>query len=63
MLLCLPFTDGTLKVHFGMVCLARPPLSTAVRLLCLQHVTEILCVYILTCEVSFSVRYNEDSCL
>ena len=56
MLLCLPFTDGALKGHFGKVHLSRPPLSTVVKLLCLQHVTEIACEDILECEVSFSVR-------
>ena len=59
MLLCLPFTDGALKGHFGKVCLIGPPLSTVVKLLCLQHVTEIKCEYIQGCEVSFSVRWND----
>ena len=63
MLFCLPFTDGSLKGHFGKVHLALPPLSTAVKLLCLQHVTEIECDGIQECEVSFSVRWNDDSCL
>ena len=63
MLLCLPFTDGTLKGRFGMVCLECPPLSTVVKLLCLQHVTEIECMNIQGCEVSFSVRWNDDSYL
>ena len=63
MLLCLPFTDGALKGHFGMVHLYAPPLSTIVKLLCLQHVTEIKCVNIQSCEVSFSVRWNDDSYL
>ena len=57
-LLCLPFTDGALKGHFGTVDLEWPPLSTVVKLLCLQHVTEIECVNI-ECEVSFSVRWND----
>ena len=60
MLLCLPFTDGVLKGHFGKVYLSCPPLSTAVKLVCLQHVTEILCDSIQGCEVSFSVRWNND---
>ena len=63
MLLCLPFTDGTLKGHFGMVYLVRPPLSVAVKLLCLQHVREVACKMIQGCEVSISVRCNDDSCL
>ena len=63
MLLCLPFTDGALKGHFGKVYLEYPPLSTVVKLLCLQHVTEIECKFIQECEVSFSVRWNDDSCL
>ena len=63
MLLCLPFTDGALKGHFDMVQLVWPPLSTVVKLLCLQHVTEIECENIQGCEVSFSVRWNDDSCL
>ena len=62
MILCLPFIVGTLKGHFGKVHLENPPLSTVVKLLCLQHVTEIECV-IHECEVSFSVRWNDDSCL
>ena len=63
MLLCLPFTDGPLKGHFGKVRLIGPSLSTVVKLLCLQHVTEIVCDAILECEVSFSVRWNDDSYL
>ena len=63
MLLCLPFTGGVLKGHFGKVYLQSPPLSTVVKLLCLQHVTEILCEDIPGCEVSFSVGCNDDSCL
>ena len=63
MLLCLPFTDGALKGHFGEVCLMDPPLSVAVKLLCLQHVREVACEEIQGCEVSISVRYNDDSCL
>ena len=63
MLLCLLFTDGALKGHFGKVHLSGPPLSTVVKLLCLQHVTEIDCTTILECEVSFSVRWNDDSYL
>ena len=59
MLLCLPFTDGALKGLFGKVHLSAPPLSTVVKLLCLQHVTEIKCVVIRRCEVSFSVRWND----
>ena len=56
MLLCLPFTDGTLKGHFGKVHLEDPPLSVAVKLLCLQHVREVECWEILGFEVSVSVR-------
>ena len=63
MLLCLPFTDGALKGHFGKVCLEDSPLSVAVKLLCLQHVREVECEYIQGCEVSISVRCNDDSCL
>ena len=63
MLLCLPFTDGTLKGHFGKVRLEYPPLSVAVKLLCLQHVREVEPKYIQGCEVSISVRRNDDSCL
>ena len=63
MLLCLPFTDGTLKGHFGKVYLWYPPLSVAVKLLCLQHVREVECEGIQRCEVSISVRCNDDSCL
>ena len=63
MLLCLPFTDDTLKGHFGKVYLKFPPLSVAVKLLCLQHVREVECVRIQGCEVSISVRCNDDSCL
>ena len=56
MLLFVPITDGALKGHFGKVCLFIPPLSTVVKLLCLQHVTEIECEAIQGCEVSISVR-------
>ena len=63
MLLCLPFTDGALKGHFAKVHLEYPPLSTVVKLLCLQHVTEIVCTTIQGCEVCFSVRYSNGSCL
>ena len=63
MLLCLPFTDGALKGHFGKVYLLGPPLSVAVKLLCLQHVREVECEVIQECEVSISVRCNDDSCL
>ena len=63
MLLCLPFTDGALKDHFGKVLLRHPPLSVAVKLLCLQHVREVACKEIQGCEVSISVRRNDDSCL
>ena len=63
MLLCLPFTDGALKGHFGMVSMECPPLSVAVKLLCLQHVREVLCYAIQGCGVSISVRCNDDSCL
>ena len=52
MLLCLPFTDGTLKGHFGKVHLDHPPLSVAVKLLCLQHVQEVEVKHISDCEVS-----------
>ena len=63
MLLCLPFTDGTLKGHFGKVQLLGPPLSVAVKLLCLQYVREVMCVMIQGSEVNISVRCNDDSCL
>ena len=59
MLLCLPSTEGALKGHFGKVRLVGLPLSTVVKLLCLQHVTEIECVGIQEYEVSFSVRWND----
>ena len=62
MLLCLPFTDGALKGHFGKVYLVNPPLSAAVKLLYLQHVREVVCENIQECEVSISVRCNNDSC-
>ena len=58
MLLCLPFTDDTLKGHFDEVDLQGPPLSVAVKLLCLQHVREVGCREIQGCEVSVSVRRN-----
>ena len=60
MLLCLPITDSAFKGHFGNVYLTGPPLSTVVKLLCLQHVTEIMCQFILGWEVSISVRCNDD---
>ena len=63
MLFCLPFTDGALKGHFSKVHLVWPPLSVAVKLLCLQHVREVECRKIQKCEVSISVRCNDDSCL
>ena len=63
MLLCLPFTDVALKGHFGKVELIGPPLSVAVKLLCLQHVREVKCQYIQECEVSISVRCVDDSSL
>ena len=63
MLLCLPFTDGALRGYFGKVFLQSPPLSVAVKLLCLQHVREVECDEIQGCEVSISVRCNDDSCL
>ena len=63
MLLCLPFTDVALKGHFGKVRLSGPPLIVAVKLLCLQHVREVECEEIKGCEVSISVRCNDDSCL
>ena len=63
MLLCLPFTDGALKGHFNQVYLEHPPLSVAVKLLCLQHVPEVWCWEIQDCKVSISVRCNDDSCL
>ena len=62
-MLCLPFTDGALKGHFGKVELVNPPLSVAVKLLCLQHVQEVVCQYIQGCEVSISVRCIDDSSL
>ena len=55
-MLCLLFTDDTLKGHFGMVRLVFPPLSVAVKLLCLQHVQDVECEEIQGCEVSVSVR-------
>ena len=55
-MLCLPFTDDTLKGHFDKVDLKCPPLSVAVKLLCLQHVREVECWEIQGCEVSISVR-------
>ena len=61
MLLYLPFTDGALKGHFGKVHLGIPPLSVAVKVLCLQHVREVECWRIQGCEVSISVRCNDDS--
>ena len=63
MLLCLPFTDGALKGHFGKVQLEFSPLSVAVKLLCLQHVRQVECQYIQGCEVSISVRCIDDSSL
>ena len=63
MLLCLPFTDGALKGHFGKVHLFSPPLSVVVKLLCLQHVREVECQFIRGCEVSISVGCIDDSCL
>ena len=54
MFLCLPFTDGTLKEYFGKVDLEFPPLSTVVKLLRLQNVTEIVCDRMQGCKVSFS---------
>ena len=61
MLLYLPFTDGALKGHFGKVELWEPPLSVAVKVLCLQHVREVKFRAIQGCEVSISVRCNNDS--
>ena len=63
MFLCLPFTDGGLKGHFGKVYLVDPPPSIAVKLLCLQHVREVECFRVQECEVSIGVRCNDDSCL
>ena len=51
-LLCLPFIDSTMKGHFGKVKLDYPPLSVAVKLLCLQHVREVECVVIQRYTVS-----------
>ena len=62
-MLCLPLTDGALKSHFGKVKLFKPPLSVAVKVLCLEHVWEVVCEAIQGCEVSISVRCNDDSCL
>ena len=59
MLLCLPFTDGALKGHFGKVYLVWPPLIVVVKLLCLQHVREVVCENLWDCEVSSSVRCND----
>ena len=61
MLLYLPFTDGALKGHFGKVLLQKPPVSVAVKVLYLQHVREVECQFIQGCEVSISVRCNDDS--
>ena len=61
MLLYLPFTDGALKGHFDKVELLRPPVIVAVKVLCLQHVREVKCQAIKGCEVSISVRCNDDS--
>ena len=61
MLLCLPFTDGALKGHFGKVELEKPPFSVAVKVLCLQHVREVEYWRIQGCAVSISVRCNDDS--
>ena len=55
MLLHLPITDGAFKGHFGKVYLEYPPLSTVVKLLCLQRVTEIECQRIKECEVSTTI--------
>ena len=63
MLLCLPFTDGALKDHFGKVHLRFPPLSVVMKLLCFQHVREVQCEQIQGCEVSIDVRCSDDSCL
>ena len=63
MLFCLPFTDGALKGHFGEVMLDAPPLSVAVKLLCLQHVREVHCQSMRGCEVSISLRCIDDSSL
>ena len=63
MLLCLPFTDGATKDHFGKVLLGGSPLSVAAQLLCLQHVREVECWEVQGCEVSISVSCNDDSCL
>ena len=63
MLLCLPFTDGVFKGHFGKVCLVQPPLSTVVKLLCLQHVTVFECGEMQSCKVIVSVKCNDDSCM
>ena len=63
MLLCLPFTDGALKGHFDMVYLEDPPLSVAVKLLCLQHVCKAECRGIQGCEVSIGMKCEDDSCL
>ena len=56
MLLLLPFTGGALKGHFGKVYLECPPLSVAVKVLCLQHVREVECVAMQECEVSISIH-------
>ena len=61
--LCVHFTDDALKGHFGKVYLERPPLSVAVKVLCLQHVREVECDEIRETDVSISVRCNNDSCL
>ena len=58
--LCLLFTDGALKGHFGTVELRQPPLSVAVKVLCLQHVQEVDCKGIQGCMVSINVKCNDD---
>lgn len=54
-LLCLPFIDSTMKGHFGKVKLEYPPLSVAVKLLCLQHAREVECVVIQRYTVSICI--------
>ena len=54
-MLCLPFTDGALKGHFGRVELKQPPLSVAVKVLYLQHIQEVDCGLIQECKVSIHI--------
>ena len=54
----LPFTDGVFKGHFSKVYLKISPLSIVMKLLCLEHVTEIECNDMQQKhKVSISVRF------